>query len=401
MAKYKKRKDGRYEAKVNLGIDENGKYIRPSAYGRTIAELEAEIDRIKTEHTQGVDMTAKKPTVREWGEKWLSIYKADIGESQIGVYEACIYKWLKPLHELRIDRVKEVQLQELLATASKELAQSSMDKLYNCTRAIFSTAKSNRFMAIDPSENLIKPTKLRKTKRHALNRLERDILTGVCLKMLHTPEENEAIMTMIMMYAGLRIGELTALFPEDIKEDYIHVSKTIIFGENANAPIIKGSPKSEAGIRSVPVIEPLLPFIQRLQVNFPDVPENSPVFTRNGLMYSKTMRRRYWNRMMKLFKASWEAYHSETEPPLQVVIPPIRNITPHWLRHTFATLLYEADVDIKSAQKWMGDATADVVMEIYMELSEHKEIESEIKLRKHFSDDKNDDNDDTMTTQNV
>ena len=396
MAKYKKRKDGRYEAKVNLGVDVNGKYIRPSVYGRTIAELEAEIDRVKSEYRQGVDLTTKKPTVLEWAERWLITYKTDIGNSQQVVYAACINKWLKPLHNLQIDRVKEVQLQEVLATASKELAQSSMDKLYNCIKGVFSTAKSNGLMAINPSEKLVKPTKLRKTKRYALNKLERDILTKTCLEMLRTPDEDEAIMTMIMMYAGLRIGELTALFPEDIEEDYIHVSKTIIFGENANAPIIKDSPKSESGFRSVPVIGPLLPFVRRLREKYEDIPEQSPVFTRDGLMYSKTMRRRFWNRIMKALKVNWEAYHSQLgAESLRTVV---RNITPHWLRHTFATLLYEADVDIKSAQKWMGDATADVVMEIYMELSEYKENESEMKLRNHFSDDKNDDKDDKMTT---
>ena len=49
MAKYAKRKDGRYQYQFQTGYDANGKRLFKSLYGRTIAELEAKIRNSKAE----------------------------------------------------------------------------------------------------------------------------------------------------------------------------------------------------------------------------------------------------------------------------------------------------------------------------------------------------------------
>ena len=51
----------------------------------------------------------------------------------------------------------------------------------------------------------------------------------------------------------------------------------------------------------------------------------------------------------------------------------IPKITPHQLRHTFATLLYLSGVDILNAKEQMGHADIKTTLEIYTHLdSEHK-----------------------------
>jgi integrase len=203
--KKKTRADGRMEKKVNLGLGEDGKYIRVSAYGYSQQELDEEIRRIKNEHDRGVDVTAEKPTVKKWADKWLEIYKPNIGRTQRVVYNSAIDKWLKPLHQIRIDKVKPSDLQEILLSASKELAQSSVDKIYNCVRGIFGSARKNGFTSYDLSEPLEKPTKGRKSKRESLTEEEKKTLIRACEK------EPLGALPMIMMYAGLRIGEALAL----------------------------------------------------------------------------------------------------------------------------------------------------------------------------------------------
>lgn len=56
------------------------------------------------------------------------------------------------------------------------------------------------------------------------------------------------------------------------------------------------------------------------------------------------------------------------------------------LRHTYATLLYDAGVDVKSAQKYMGHSSVDVTLEIYTHLSRFREEESINALDKHLKD---------------
>ena len=54
--------------------------------------------------------------------------------------------------------------------------------------------------------------------------------------------------------------------------------------------------------------------------------------------------------------------------------------TAHQLRHTYATMLYDADVDPKSAQKALGHANVQQTLEIYTHLSQRKKASSIDKL---------------------
>ena len=44
------------------------------------------------------------------------------------------------------------------------------------------------------------------------------------------------------------------------------------------------------------------------------------------------------------------------------------HITPHMLRHTFASICHAAGVDLKTAQVWMGHSTIAVTANIYTHL---------------------------------
>ena len=61
-------------------------------------------------------------------------------------------------------------------------------------------------------------------------------------------------------------------------------------------------------------------------------------------------------------------------------------ITPHMLRHTYATLLFDAGVDVKSAQKYLGHSCLEVTLEIYTHLSKFKEEQSVKALDSHLRD---------------
>ena len=67
--------------------------------------------------------------------------------------------------------------------------------------------------------------------------------------------------------------------------------------------------------------------------------------------------------------------------PKQVVI---KNLTPHMFRHTYATIVYNAGVDVKSAQRFLGHADINVTLKIYTHLSEQKEHEEINALNRHL-----------------
>ncbi|MFH1511997.1 MAG: tyrosine-type recombinase/integrase, partial [Bacillota bacterium] len=61
------------------------------------------------------------------------------------------------------------------------------------------------------------------------------------------------------------------------------------------------------------------------------------------------------------------------------------NIRSHDLRHSFCTMLYDADVDIKTAMKWMGHADEKMILKVYAHLTEQKEKEAAQAVGKHIN----------------
>ena len=64
----------------------------------------------------------------------------------------------------------------------------------------------------------------------------------------------------------------------------------------------------------------------------------------------------------------------------------IDKITPHMLRHTYATMLFDAGVDVKSAQKFLGHSDIEVTLEVYTHLSKFKEDKAIRSLDEHLKE---------------
>ena len=62
----------------------------------------------------------------------------------------------------------------------------------------------------------------------------------------------------------------------------------------------------------------------------------------------------------------------------------MEGITPYNLRHTMATMLREAEVDIKAAQSIMGHANARITLDIYSHLTNRQIDAAGEKIKQAF-----------------
>jgi integrase len=169
---------------------------------------------------------------------------------------------------------------------------------------------------------------------------------------------------LIMLYCGLRRGEVMALRWEDIDLDrrILSVNKSVRFV--VNQPEVK-KPKTEAGKRQVPIPAFLLEIFQ-----------SQP---RKGLVCPRSQSQEHMSDAA--YCRAWESYlhylnlqaggrdASRTRPKVQM----IDNITAHMLRHTYASTLYNAGVDVKSAQRFLGHASLEMTLGVYTHLTKFKE----------------------------
>ena len=152
---------------------------------------------------------------------------------------------------------------------------------------------------------------------------------------------------LILAYTGLRFGELTGLNVEDVdigaRRIRVRRSMTQVGGK-----LVEGNPKSDAGRRSVPIPERLMPALKaRLDARPAGAPAiASPRGSRLSL--------ENWKRAVNWRKSVTEIGRAA----LRV----------HDLRHTYASLSRRAGADLRLLQKAMGHASITVTAHTYADL---------------------------------
>jgi integrase len=152
---------------------------------------------------------------------------------------------------------------------------------------------------------------------------------------------------LILSYTGLRFGELTGLNIEDVDlhARRLRVRRSIT---QVGGKLVEGNPKSEAGRRSVPIPERLVPALKgRIDGRPPGAPAiASPKGSRLGL--------ENWKRAVR-WKTAIATIGRE-------------NVRVHDLRHTYASLSRRAGADLRLLQKAMGHASITVTAHTYADL---------------------------------
>jgi integrase len=241
------------------------------------------------------------------------------------------------------------------------MAKKTVRGYVQVIKAIFDFAFENRIIIFNPATKLkIPQTATEPQQRRALNAEERQRV----MEFEHRAKPS----AMLMMLSGLRRGEATALQWNDIdfKNNKIYVTKSY----NFKTKDFKAPKNGKARVVSVPQM--LIDYLKSLPKISPFVLTNA----RGKMMTDDSWKRLYQSYMLDLnieygFGGSINKHANNVDVPMI-----INTFTPHELRHTFCTIMYEAEIDAPTAQEQMGHSDIQTTLSIYTHLSaQHKEIQ--------------------------
>lgn len=373
MARHKKEKNGLYRKNLVVGKKADGSYIRKSVYGKTIKELEQKIVEVTQQLNHGIQVWESTMTFRELANIWYEQYNLEAGENWKYSQGNMIKKYLvPPLGEMRIKDLRQLHLQTIITTLSKNgLSTSYMKKLKQIATQIMQVAVGSDLIMRNPFSDVKVPKKDPFIRRPLTD-------NEVALITDNWRGHNLGPMAMIMLYAGLRRGEAIALEWSDIdlEKKVIHVTKAASVVKNVTC--IK-KPKSDAGIRDVPIPKVLRNMLMEIRK-----PSGYVCTNTSGEVLTESSYKRQWDSFRNYLNvcAGGQKGTGRYVPRITV----IENITAHMLRHTYASMLFDANVDVKSAQRFLGHADIEVTLEIYTHLSEMKEEKSIEALDSHLDE---------------
>lgn len=364
-----KRSDGRIAVQVYLGrVDGIRKY--KTVYGKTQKEANLKAEEIKAQLRKGLDISNSN-TFELWAEHYLVLKRAETTETQYNTIKSRLDIWVESIGSNNIQNIRPVDLQAVLNRIAannpyknKPSSKKTVVSYMQIVRAVFDYAIDNRVIEYNPAQRLKTPMSASKEERRALTLEERH-------RIMEFEHRGKPAM-MLMMFSGLRRGEATALLWSDIdfKRKTITVSKAYDFKQKTTKLPKNGK------VRKVSIPTILVDYLKTLSQDSTFVITNA---------HGQQMTDDSWRRLMQTYLHDMNLkYGSFIKKPSKyapVKIPMvIQPFTPHCLRHTFCTMMYEAGVDLYTAKEQMGHADVQTTLNIYTHLQKAHQEKNIAKL---------------------
>lgn len=274
------------------------------------------------------------------------------------MYQNVLNKHIIPqLGDIRLNALKSHHIQELLNDIIQKGHHRTAEIVKLTIKQIIQQAIINEYIYKDVSLKVSLPQSKKKEKR-ALTTEEKLLIEKSKLT------QKERVFVDLLYYTGARRGEALALTVKDI--DFINrkliINKNLVLKDSQSD--IKNSPKTDAGNRLIPLPTKLLSELKEYLANVSSI----YLFTKqNGELMTKSSFRRFWDNILdKMNIAAGGDKFSRSETAIRLVS---KDITPHIFRHTYATNLYYADIDVKTAQRLLGHSNIQITLEIYTHLN--------------------------------
>lgn len=304
----------------------------------------------------------KDVTVEEWFLFWLYQYKIFTVKSGTIESYKCIYEYyVKPVFgEQKLTKISGEEIQLFYNQIARQgYSNATLSLIHVLVGSMFKQAYKNGRVKKNPLEQVVLP-KIEKEKHcRVLTIKEQKILLNYC-----KGSEIEGIILVAIM-TGMRIGEIIGLEWNDINffKQEIEVNGTL--KQTRDGKFFKDIPKTKASFRTIPMILPTQKILQQIkEVQYysktvqkktwnPILGLEQLVFTRqNGTPFTGQHIRQQLNRIVKKI--------NEEYPELG-----FRYITPHILRHTFATRALENGIPPKVVQELLGHSSIKITLDLY------------------------------------
>ena len=266
--------------------------------------------------------------------------------------------------EKELDEIKPLDIDNIIVSLAKfnpntgrPMSKKGIKDIINTANSIFEFAVDNDYLVKNPARNRKVPRNAKQSSRRALTNEEQALIMA-------TPHTRCKCGSLLMLFCGLRTGEMLALKWScvDLKRKLIYVNQRVQRTDTNEYTITDGTKNGKH--RQVPIPDSLIPFLERERASATSIYLCSKS---DGSLHSPSSWKSLWNSYyaalnMTALGNSYSKYNPNGVPVI------IDHITPHMLRHTYATLLYKSGVDVLSASEFMGHSNIQITLDIYTHL---------------------------------
>lgn len=309
-------------------------------------------------------------TFTELSEIWLKNYKNNIKPSTYEHYCYVIRTIIQPeLGDIPAKKISQLQLNDMfirLQTQPREktnviLSTGLIQKTFILTRNIIKYGqKLGKCKNFTPNFMKIKNHNERKSKIKFFEENQCKDIINQCASKINSTNFLYSLGILFGLLEGLRIGEICGLKWDDIDFEYkrISINRTVRLSINPDTKreeFIIGSPKSLSSQRTIPLNDYLYNYLLKLKTHH----KYDGYIIRIPKLY---------NEQTALLPCSPRVLRNNYNKLLEDLNIPKRNF--HSLRHTFASIAIQHNVDPKTLSEILGHADVKITLNLYVHSNE-------------------------------
>lgn len=337
----KKRPDGRYCRKIKI----NNHFVFFYSSEKTAKQAVKDIERQLLEYKEK-DRNGK--TFNNVADEWNTEYREKVTDINYRKNTKAAYEYiLKYFDDKYIKDISAIDIYTFIQLLIKRgYYKKTVANYKSIINMIFQYAVLNGYMKFNPVADIRLPNNLPQNKR--------EIPTSEELKTISEHYNGFDLLPFFILYTGCRRSEALAIRDSDIdfENKLIKIRNHII--HDGNCPVFEPVLKTDAAERDIILLDKLIDVIPKDFKGF--------LFSMDGDGKEPLTKCAYSKR--------WTSYCKRYD----------LNVTAHQLRHGYATMLFEADIDVKDAQELMGHSDIALTRQIYTHIRNERKTETAKKL---------------------
>lgn len=300
-------------------------------------------------------------TIGDYAQRWAELYKSNKELNTRTMYRNALH-YLEPVEDIRLCDFNRSHFQMVINLNQGHPRTCVI--IYQTIKQILKSAVLDGYLTdngfLRTTTDISLP-KSQKTVKKPLSALETEAILNCDLDQI------KRAFVSVLYYCGLRKGEALALSSDDFDFEHktVTINKVIVF--DGNLPVLKPYPKSDNGIRVIPLSDACISVLHSYVVNC----KGTLFKSQNNAYMTTTAYKSMWNSIVMSCN-KYLGYNPNAKKDRKPKL--ITDLTAHRLRHNFCTLMcYQVPkISTKTIARLLGD-TEKMVLEVYSHILEDKE----------------------------
>ena len=356
-----RRKDGRYQAALTL---ENHK--RMYFYGKTRKEVQDKLNAALYEQKQGALATGPQQTLKAYLERWVEqVVKLTKRPNTYNCYRSVVLVHLIPaLGHIKLQKLTAEQLQAFFAQKLQERLKPRMVALIH---SVLSSALSNAAKWGLVGRNVAGLVSLPRVERY-----EGQVLTvDQARQLLEVARGSRLdVLLLVALTTGMRKGELVALHWDDldVETGVLQVRRNVTCMDGVG--YVEHEPKTKAGRRKIGLTDVVLEALKAHREKQQQARlKAGEKWQEKGLIFAN------------IYGGYLDADHMGAMFKKLLKKTDLPDVRFHDLRHSVATVLLAAKMDLKAVSELLGHSSVAITADIYQSVLSEQQREIVDKMR--------------------